>query len=200
VCGNGYGRVVQFYANQVCFLSAGVEKLYVADLTYSGGLYYAAAVLAPPGYGPFAAWITGWSNWLSQVTGAPSVDYALSAMILAAASVSNPDYVPTEYQTFLLTVFVMLIHACISSMPTLWIARFNSYGSTLNMIGLVVVIIMIPASVTGTDTTPKFFPSSQVWSIQNGTDWPDGVAVLMSFIAIIWTMSGYGTSSPHHLH
>ena len=118
-------------------------------------------------------------------------------MILAAASITNPNYVPTEYQTFLLTVFIMLQHACISSMPTLWIARYNSFGSTLNMIGLFVVIIMIPASVTGTADTPKFFPSPQVWSVQNGTEWPDGIAVLMSFIAIIWTMSGY--DAPFHL-
>lgn len=41
----------------------------------SGGLYYASAVLAPQGWGPFAAWITGWSNWLSQVTAAPSGQY-----------------------------------------------------------------------------------------------------------------------------
>ena len=47
-----------------------------SSMPTSGGLYYASAVLAPPGYGPFAAWITGWSNWLGQVTGAPSVDYA----------------------------------------------------------------------------------------------------------------------------
>jgi len=45
-----------------------------------------------------AAWITGWSNWLSQVTGAPSVNYGTSAMILAAASVQDPEYVPTKYQ------------------------------------------------------------------------------------------------------
>lgn len=69
-----------------------------------------------------------------QVTGAPSVDYALSAMILASASITHPDYVPKDYHTFLLTVFVMIIHACISSMPTLWIARYNSFGSTLNMV------------------------------------------------------------------
>ncbi|PQE30140.1 amino acid permease protein [Rutstroemia sp. NJR-2017a WRK4] len=168
-----------------------------SSMPTSGGLYYAAAVLAPPGWGPFAAWITGWSNWMVQVTGAPSVDYALAAMILAAASITHPEYEPTNYQTFLLTVFIMIIHGMISSMPTLWIARFNSFGSTLNMIALVVVIIMIPASVTGTETTPKFFPSKQVWSIQNGTDWPDGIAVLMSFIAIIWTMSGY--DAPFHL-
>ncbi|KAM3087204.1 GABA/polyamine transporter, variant 2 [Clarireedia jacksonii] len=168
-----------------------------SSMPTSGGLYYAAAVLAPPGWGPFAAWITGWSNWMVQVTGAPSVDYALAAMILAAASITHPEYEPTNYQTFLLTVFIMIIHGMISSMPTLWIARFNSFGSTLNIIALVVVIIMIPASVTGTETTPKFFPSKQVWSIQNGTDWPDGIAVLMSFIAIIWTMSGY--DAPFHL-
>lgn len=168
-----------------------------SSMPTSGGLYYAAAVLAPPGWGPFAAWITGWSNWLCQITGAPSVDYALSAMILAAASITHPSYVPTQWQTFLLSVFIMVIHGAISSMPTLWIARFNSYGSTMNMICLFVVIIMIPASVTGSDTNPKFFPSKQVWSIQNGTDWPDGVAVLMSFIAIIWTMSGY--DAPFHL-
>ncbi|TVY39504.1 putative amino-acid permease [Lachnellula subtilissima] len=168
-----------------------------SSMPTSGGLYYAAAVLAPPGWGPFAAWVTGWSNWMVQITGAPSVDYALSAMVLAAASITNPSYVPQDWHTYLLTVFVMLIHGCISSMPTLWIARFNSYGSTLNMVGLVVVIIMIPAAVTGSDTSPKFFPSSQVWSIQNGTDFPDGIAVLMSFLAIIWTMSGY--DAPFHL-
>ncbi|RDW66948.1 amino acid transporter-3 [Coleophoma crateriformis] len=168
-----------------------------SSMPTSGGLYYASAVLAPPGYGPFAAWITGWSNWMCQITGAPSVDYALAAMILAAASITHPTYVPTNYQTFLLTVFILVIHAGISSMPTLWIARFNSYGSTLNMIALVVVIIMIPASVTGMGVGPKFYPSSEVWSIQNGTDWPDGIAVLMSFIAIIWTMSGY--DAPFHL-
>jgi amino acid transporter len=201
VCGDGDGGVVFEYANKVCFRSEFEGE--DADDKNSGGLYYASAVLAPPGYGPFAAWITGWSNWCTQVTGAPSVDYALSAMILAAASITNPNYVPTNWQTYLLTVFIMLIHACISSMPTKWIAQFNSYGSTFNMIGLVVVIIMIPASVTdyvdpvSGDTFPKFLPSSQVWSIQNGTEWPDGVAVLMSFIAIIWTMSGY--DAPFHL-
>jgi len=34
-----------------------------SSMPTSGGLYYASAVLAPPGWGPLAAWITGWSNW-----------------------------------------------------------------------------------------------------------------------------------------
>ncbi|KAF7909496.1 uncharacterized protein EAF01_003214 [Botrytis porri] len=189
-----WGWLVSWFFIQC--VAMGMAEL-CSSMPTSGGLYYAAAVLAPPGWGPFAAWITGWSNWMVQITGAPSVDYALAAMILAAASITHPEYEPTNYQTFLLTVLIMIIHGVISSMPTLWIAKFNSFGSTLNMIALLVVIIMIPTSVTGTATTPKFFPSKEVWSIQNGTDWPDGVAVLMSFIAIIWTMSGY--DAPFHL-
>ncbi|KAI1815644.1 amino acid permease [Poronia punctata] len=165
-----------------------------SSMPTSGGLYYAAAVLAGPKYGPLAAWVTGWSNWFVQVTGAPSVNYGAAAMILAAASVVNPDYVPTSYQTFLLTVFLMIVHACISSMPTLWIAHFNSVGTVVNVIALLATIIIIP---TTTNQVPKFQPASVAFGIQNFTDWPDGIAILMSFLAICWTMSGY--DAPFHL-
>ncbi|KAI1337186.1 amino acid transporter [Xylariaceae sp. FL0016] len=162
-----------------------------SSMPTSGGLYYAAAVLAGPKYGPFAAWITGWSNWFVQVTGAPSVDYGCASMILAAASIVNPEYIPTSYQAFLLTVLIMLVHGCISSMPTLWIANFNSVGTVINLSCLFIVIIIIPTAASG---SPKFNSNDFAWGIQNGTDWPDGVAVLMSFLSIIWTMSGYDAS------
>lgn len=116
-------------------------------------------------------------------------------MILAAASITNPDYVPTNWQTFLLTTFIMIIHTGISSMPTRWVARVNSWGSTFNILALIVTLIAIPA---GTKNEPKFTPSKEVWgTITNLTDFPDGVAVLMTFVGVIWTMSGY--DSPFHL-
>lgn len=43
-----------------------------SSMPTSGGMYYAAAVLAPPAWAPFASWVTCWSNWLVQITGAPS--------------------------------------------------------------------------------------------------------------------------------
>jgi amino acid transporter len=112
-------------------------------------------------------------------------------MILAAASIMNPDYVPTDWHTFLLTAFIMVTHACISSMPTLWIANFNSVGTIINILCLVITIIIIPAAAK---SDPKFQSNEFAWSVQNSTEWPDGVAVLMSFLAIIWTMSGYDAS------
>ncbi|KAF2132907.1 amino acid transporter [Dothidotthia symphoricarpi CBS 119687] len=170
-----------------------------SSMPTSGGLYYASAVLAPPGWGPFAAWITGWSNWFAQISGAPSVNYGVASMILAAASINNPDYIPSTWQTFLVTVFLMIIHSVMSSLPTRWLAKINSGGSTFNFIALIIVIIMIPA---GTDRQsrglPRFEDSSVVWgSIYEGTSFPAGISVLMSFISVIWTMSGY--DSPFHL-
>lgn len=93
----------------------------------------------------------------------------------------------------------MIIHGFMSSMPTRWLARTNSVGSIFNFIALIVVVILIPA---GTDRVArgltKFTPSSEVWGdIYPGTDFPAGVGVLMSFVAVIWTMSGY--DSPFHL-
>ncbi|KAI9720682.1 MAG: hypothetical protein M1828_005562 [Chrysothrix sp. TS-e1954] len=161
----------------------------------SGGLYYASAVLAPPGWGPLASWITGWSNWMGQITGAPSVNYGTASMMLAAASISNPDFVPSNYQVFLVATLLMIVHGFISSMPTSWVARFNATGSTFNMLALIVVIIIIPSTVK---TTPKFSKSSDVWgTIYQGTAWPNGIAIIMSWVANIWTLSGY--DAPFHL-
>ena len=114
----------------------------------------------------------------------------MAAMILAAGSIQNPNFVPQPYQVFLLTTLIMLIHGCISSMPTKWIANFNAYGSTFNMIGLFIVIILIPAGTNRADQDlPRFTPSSSVWNdFYAGTDYSNGVALFMSFVAVIWTM------------
>lgn len=136
------------------------------------------------------AGLTGWSNWLGQVTGAPSVDYPLAEMILACASISNPTYVPQNWQVWLLTTLIMLIHGCISSMPTKWIANFNSVGSTFNIIALCIVLILIPAATNReSQGLPRFTPANVVWNdFYDGTDFPKGVSILMTFVAVIWTM------------
>lgn len=120
-------------------------------------------------------------------------------MTLAAASIHNPSYTPTSYQTFLLTVLIMLLHAVLSSLPTKTLARINSLGSSFNIAALIVVLVLIPST---TDRParglPRFTPSADVWPvIYPGTPFPPAISVLMSFVAVIWTMSGY--DSPFHL-
>jgi len=167
-----------------------------SSMPTSGGLYYAAAVLAPPGWGPLLAWVTGWSNWLCQVTSSPSIDYAMASMILALKSIQDPNYSATNYQVFLLTVAIMIAQSIISSMSTKFLARFNLAGTIMNTTALFVALIVILAA--NNRPSPKFNNSAEVWGvITNQTDWPNGIAILMSFISIIWTMSGY--DAPFHL-
>lgn len=170
-----------------------------SSMPTSGGLYYAAAVLAPSGWGPVAAWCTGWSNWLCQVTSSPSIDYSMASMILALKSRHDPNYQAANWHIFLLTCAIMIVQSMISSMPTKWLAQFNSFGTLLNSAALLVAfIVILAADNRPSQGLPRFNKSSEVWgTITNQTDWPDGVAILMSFIAIIWTMSGY--DSPFHL-
>ena len=112
-----------------------------SSMPTSGGLYYASAVLAGPRFGPFAAWWTGWIKWFCQVGGAPSVDYGCAAMILAAASsIMNPPFVPETWHTCLLAILLMLLRATISSMPALWLASFNSIGTTITIISATVLV------------------------------------------------------------
>lgn len=120
-------------------------------------------------------------------------------MILASASIMNPDYTPTSYQTYLVSLMLMLIHCCMSSMPTRWLAKTNAIGSIINFTALVVVIILIPA---GTDREsrglPRFSPSAEVWgTIYDGASFPAGIRILMSFVGVIWTMSGYYSQKLH---
>lgn len=170
-----------------------------SSMPTSGGLYYAAAVLAPTGWGPLASWITGWSNWLCQVTSSPSIDYSMASMILALKSRQDPSYVPENWHIYLLTCAIMIAQSVISSMPTKWLAQFNSFGTLLNSVALAITFIVILAAGNRTSQDlPKFNSAKEVWStITNQTDWPDGVAMIMSFTAVIWTMSGY--DSPFHL-
>jgi len=111
-------------------------------------------------------------------------------MILAGASISVPTYIPQNYQIFLLAAFIMLIHGCISSMPTKWIANFNAVGSTFNIISLCIVLILIPAATNREGQGhPRFTAASTVWGdFYQGTDFPAGVSLLMTFVAVIWTM------------
>lgn len=166
----------------------------------SGGLYYAAMVLAPNGFGPLAAWLTGWSNWISQITNSPSINYSLASMIFSIITIYHPNFQSTSWQIFLLTCFLTLLQAWISGLPTRFVARFNTYGSIFNVVALVIslIIILVKADrkqINSDVSLPRFASTKKVWGeIHNGTQFPDGIAIMMSFVSVIWTMSGYDSA------
>ncbi|KAK6454035.1 amino acid permease-domain-containing protein [Scheffersomyces xylosifermentans] len=186
-----------FFVTSVAFSLAEVASAFPV----ASGTPYAVSQLAPKKWAPFLTWITCWSNWLCQITASPSVNYSGACMMLALRSYRDPSYTPTNGHIYGLTTGIQVVHAIISSLPTRWLATFNSTGTTCNIVFLVVVFVMILA---GNDRdsryngdVPKFNKNAVAWSLYNQTEWPQGIAMLMSFLGVIWSMSGY--DSPFHL-
>jgi len=183
------GVLIQFVAFAMAELCSSMPT--------AGGLYYASAVLAPAGWGPLFAWITGWSNFVGLASGPCSVNYALSAMILTAAEIAHPDYVSQTYQVYLLMLLLMITQGILAMSTTKFLGTLNKIGTLFNLIALFIFIIWMPV---GSINTPKTNSNKYVWTsegIINGTEWPTGFGFLMGLLSVIWTMSGYDT--PFHL-
>ncbi|ODV85147.1 hypothetical protein CANARDRAFT_28446 [[Candida] arabinofermentans NRRL YB-2248] len=164
----------------------------------SGGLYYATAMMAPPKYKAILSWTVGWSNYFVQVTGAPSVAWGCASMILALKTLIDPDYSPTNGQMYLLTMGLTFVSSIIASAPTKWLSWINGISSILNGVFMFISFVIILGGNNRVEQgLSRFNHDSMAWSVDNLTEWPDGIAVLLSFMSGLWIMSGY--DSPFHL-
>ncbi|VUG18204.1 GPT1 [Brettanomyces bruxellensis] len=188
-----------FAVGIICIIPVALNMAEIASaFPTSGGLYYATAMLSPPKYKALFSWIVGWSNYFYQVTGAPSVGYGCASMVLALASVANPNYVYQTWHCYLLTVAITTVCAVLASLPTKWIAGINAATSVLNIVFLFISwVFMLGGNNRVDQGLPKFNSDSFAWSLDNLTDWPDGIAILLSFMAVLWTMCGF--DSPFHI-
>ena len=116
-------------------------------------------------------------------------------MILAAAQIGNPDYVPETWHLYLTFLLLLIIEGLLTMNATKFLGYLNIIGTIANMLVLVIFLIWLPAASIN---HPKFNDNKTVWvDVANGTEWPTGLAFIMGFLSVIWTMSGYDT--PFHL-
>ncbi|KAK0317419.1 hypothetical protein LTR82_011457 [Friedmanniomyces endolithicus] len=176
-----------------------------SSMPTAGGLYYAAAVLAPDGRYEtilvakllIATLTESEQNFIGQLTGPVSVGYALAYMILTAAAIGNPEYVIQTWHIYLTLLLILFVSGLITMQATKIIGWINVVGTWVNLIALIIFVIWLPV---GSVNTPKTNPNSVVWTgegLVNGTEWPSGFAFVMGFLSVIWTMSGY--DAPFHL-
>ncbi|KAI5955648.1 GPT1 [Candida jiufengensis] len=167
----------------------------------SAGTPYAVSQLSPPKYKAYFTFFTAWSNFLCQITAAPSVSWSGASLMLALYSYNSPSYTPTTGQVFGLTTGIMVVCGIMCSSTSKWAARFSSSGTICNIVFLVIVFVMIlggnsRVEISGKDIS-KFNSNSVAWSLTNQIEWPQGISFLASFLGVIWAMSGY--DSPFHL-
>lgn len=188
--------IAVIFVTLVALLLAEVALAFPVSL----GTPYAVLMLLPPKYQAVLTWLTCWSNWLCQITAAPAVNYLGACMILALYLYTDPSFTPTTGQIYGLTTGITMVHLFISLMPTKWLAQFNTMGTLCNILFLTVVFVMILAGNQRDkmyDDIPKFNSNLKAWALTNYTDYPMGIAMLCSFLGVVWSMSGYDL--PFHL-
>lgn len=175
------GILIQFVALAMAELCSSMPT--------AGGLYYASAVLAPEGWGPLCSWITGWSNFLGQVTGPCSVNYALSAMILTAAEIANPDYTAQTWHIYLVFLLLLIVEGLLTMNSTKFLGRLNEIGTILNLIALIVFVVSSSCSVTDTHFLSLLHHTAFMWHCRhhlNGKPISPGYACCDSECVLNW--------------
>ncbi|AEO59305.1 hypothetical protein MYCTH_2307498 [Thermothelomyces thermophilus ATCC 42464] len=117
----------------------------VSAIPTSGGPYFWAAMLAPPRWSPFAAWLTGWYNLLGQVAVTTGISFGLAGLIPTAVTVKNPDFTPTPRVTIGIYAAVLLSHALINTLGVRALKYLNNVSIVLHSAGITALCIAVLA-------------------------------------------------------
>ena len=183
--------VVSFFTLLVAIAMAEI----VSAIPTSGGPYFWAAMLAPPRWSAFAAWLTGWFNLLGQVAVTTGISFGLANLIPTAIVVKNPDFVPTPRVTIGIYAAILISHGVVNTFGVKLLRYLNNVSIVLHSAGITAICIAVLAKA------PKHQPASFVFGHFNdgtGVDGGDGWSVRASpaYIALCgallsqYTMSG----------
>ncbi|GAB1312824.1 polyamine transporter tpo5 [Madurella fahalii] len=143
----------------------------VSAIPTSGGPYFWSAMLAPPQWSPFAAWLTGWYNLLGQVAVTTGISFGLANLIPTAITVKNPNFVPTPRVTIGIYAAILVSHGVVNTFGVRTLRYLNNVSIVLHSAGITAICIAVLAKA------PTHQPASFVFgSFNDGTGVVDGAA------------------------
>lgn len=155
--------VVAFFTILVATAMAEV----VSAIPTSGGPYFWAALLAPPRWSPFAAWITGWFNLLGQVAVTTGISFGMAGLVSTAATVKNPEFSPTPAMTVGIYAAILVSHGIVNSFGVSTLRILNDVSIVLHSAGISAICIAVLAKA------PTHQPASFVFGqFNDGTGDP----------------------------
>ncbi|KAJ7848955.1 amino acid/polyamine transporter I [Mycena olivaceomarginata] len=155
----------------------------------SGGLYYWTYKYSSPRCRNILCWMVGYTNTITYISGVAGLAWSSATAIMAGASIGlDGNFIPTVYQTYGLYIAVLVVYATIASCATRVLALIQRGVIALNLLLVLVMIIALPAA------TPSELRNSAKYafgSFENLTLWPSGYAFILSFLAPLWSISGF---------
>ncbi|CAI5991909.1 unnamed protein product, partial [Closterium sp. NIES-65] len=133
---------------------------WLALSSVAGSLYFWSAALAGPKHGPFAAWITGWLEFLGLSVGLGGVSYGGVIMLqytvlVATGGANGGGYLLNNYESFAITVGAILLCGILNSFSIKFIGRLAVVSAVYQM-GLAIVIMILLPSVAPVHQSASF--------------------------------------------
>lgn len=185
----GAGPAV-FWAPIIACIASLLITLGLAELASafpsSGGQYHAAFLVSPPKYRATIAFTVGWLSCLAWLFTTASANLFCASLCLNLATLKNPDYVPTQWQTWLIyALFIIIVTAIVIYLPR-WIPRLETFFFWTSLIGFLVnTIVLLAVSPSKQSSTTVFVD----WT--NLTGWDNGVAMLLAIGQAMYGKSDY---------
>ncbi|KAI0399630.1 amino acid/polyamine transporter I [Xylaria palmicola] len=140
----------------------------VSAIPTSGGPYFWAAMMAPPRWSPFAAWITGWFNLLGQVAVTTGISFGLAGLIATVATVRSEGYEPTPAKTIGIYAAVLVSHGFVNTFGVRVLKYLNNVSIVLHSAGVTALAVAVLAKA------PTHQPASFVFGYLNDGTGVDG--------------------------
>ncbi|KAI0473302.1 amino acid/polyamine transporter I [Xylariaceae sp. FL0804] len=172
----------------------------VSAIPTSGGPYFWAAMMSPPRWSPFAAWITGWFNLLGQVAVTTGISFGLAGLIATAATVQNPDYEPSASKTIGIYAAVLVSHGLVNTFGVTLLRYLNNVSIVLHSAGVTALCVAVLAKA------PTHQSASFVFGYFNDATGEDGhegwsrraspaYVVLCGCLLAQYTLTGFDASA-----
>ncbi|GJP33186.1 hypothetical protein CLOM_g17745 [Closterium sp. NIES-68] len=151
-----YWWITVFFTHLIALSMAEISS----SFPVAGSLYFWSAALAGPKHGPFAAWITGWLEFLGLSVGLGGVSYGGVLMLqytvlVATGGANGGGYLLTNYQSFAITAGAIIFCGILNSFSIKFIGRLAVISAVYQM-GLAIVIMILLPSVAPVHQTPSF--------------------------------------------
>lgn len=159
--------VVSFFTILVAVAMAEI----VSAIPTSGGPYFWAALLAPPRWSPFAAWLTGWYNLLGQVAVTTGISFGLAGLITTAATVQHPEYTPKASHTIGIYAAILISHGLVNTFGVHVLKYLNNVSIILHSIGVTVLCIAVLAKAPVHQSAKFVFQTFYDGTGEDGVGW-----------------------------
>lgn len=188
--------IVSFFTLLVAIAMAEI----VSAIPTSGGPYFWSALLAPPKWSPFLAWLTGWFNLLGQVAVTTGISFGLANLVATAATVKSTTYEPTPAKTIGIYAAILVSHGLVNTFGVHVLRYLNNVSIVLHSAGVTAICIAVLAKA------PTHQPASFVFSTfrdGTGADGGDGWSIRASpaYVALCggllsqYTLTGFDASA-----